>query len=72
MKKNLGNLDRVMRTLGASAMLAGAALAPWAMELRLGLAASAVYLLFTASAGRCFGYAMMGRSTCSPLSERSR
>jgi hypothetical protein len=65
MKRNLGNLDRSLRVAGALLMLTCAWLAPLPLALRLaGLAASGVYLLFTALAGSCLGYTLMGRSSC--------
>jgi hypothetical protein len=65
MKKNVGTMDRVTRGLGALGLLTCAFMAPLAVEVRgpvFGLAG--VYLLYTALAGSCLGYRMMGRSTC--------
>lgn len=66
MKQNVGSLDRVLRGLGSLAMIAaGIALAaPEVTRLAFGL--SGVYLAFTALAGSCLGYRLMGRSTCKP------
>ena len=65
MMKNVGKLDRVVRALGATALLACAFAAPWPAHLRVpAFALPAAYLLYTALAGTCLGYRMMGRSTC--------
>lgn len=64
MKRNVGNGERVMRALAAVAMALGAGFAPIAWELRAGLGVLAAYMLFTALAGSCLGYRMIGRSTC--------
>jgi hypothetical protein len=45
---------------------AGAAFAPLPLGARVGgMGLMAAYLLWTALGGRCLGYSMMGRSTCS-------
>jgi len=65
MKRNVGNMDRVLRGLGALALLACAWAAPLTLVTRLvvfGL--PGVYMIFTTLSGTCFGYALMGRSTC--------
>lgn len=64
MKKNIGSMDRAARGLGALAMIVGAFLAPMPGAARLGLGATGCYLLFTALAGTCVGYRLMGLSTC--------
>lgn len=66
MKKNVGSLDRAARTIGAIAMLLGALFAPAPLHIaiRAGIAIMGVYLAFTALAGTCLGYKMVGRSTC--------
>jgi hypothetical protein len=65
MTRNLGTIDRVLRVLGALVLMAAAVLAPLSLTTRLlAFAAPAVYILFTAGAGLCLGYAMLGRSTC--------
>ncbi len=70
MKRNVGSLDRWFRGLGALAMLTCAVMAPLPLLVRIGaLGVSGGYLLFTALAGTCFGYRLMGRSTC-PLEQR--
>jgi Protein of unknown function (DUF2892) len=65
MKRNLGNLDRMLRVVVSIGMLICAALAPlpivWRLSIFGGLAA---YILLTALAGTCLGYRMMGRTTC--------
>lgn len=65
MKQNVGSFDRALRVLGAAAMVGGAALAPFPMEMRLPVFGGlSVYLLLTALSGTCLGYRLMGRSTC--------
>jgi hypothetical protein len=65
MKRNVGTGDRVTRGLGALGMFACAVAAPLPLGVRLGaFTLPAVYLLFTAIAGTCFGYSLMGKSTC--------
>jgi hypothetical protein len=64
MKQNLGSLDRVLRGLGALAMIVSGVLVPAHEAVRLGLGLTGVYLAFTALAGSCLGYRLMGRSTC--------
>lgn len=64
MKRNVGSSDRALRGLGALAMLLCAFLAPLQMAARVGLGATGAYLLFTALAGTCLGYRLMGLSTC--------
>jgi hypothetical protein len=70
MTRNVGTLDRVFRGLGAVMMIACAFLAPLPATIRMPVfLALAAYLLFTAFSGTCFGYLVMGRSTC-PVSSR--
>lgn len=64
MKKNVGSLDRVMRSLGAVAMIFGSLFAPVDLPVRVSLGLLGIYMLFTALAGTCLGYRMIGRSTC--------
>lgn len=65
MKRNVGTADRVARAVGALGMAAGALATPLPATVRLlALALPAAYLLFTALAGTCFGYSLMGKSTC--------
>ncbi|MFZ5890429.1 MAG: YgaP family membrane protein [Myxococcota bacterium] len=70
MKRNLGNWDRAIRALGAFAMGAVALFASLPTIVTLALLANASYLLFTALAGTCLGYALLGRSTCALESRR--
>jgi hypothetical protein len=65
MKKNLGTLDRAMRIIGALAFTSCAFMAPLPFAVRaFGFGGMAVYLAFNALSGTCFGYMMMGKSTC--------
>jgi hypothetical protein len=69
MIKNVGTIDRWARALAAVGLAAAAFLAPWPLELRLAvLGLGAVYMLYTALAGSCLGYRLMGKSTC-PLTQ---
>jgi hypothetical protein len=66
MTRNVGTADRIARTLAALGLFAGAALAPLPLGTRLAVfLPMAVYVAFTALAGTCLGYRLMGRSTCS-------
>ena len=65
MNKNLGRVDRILRLVAAVPLTACAFLAPLVAPIRLvafGLPAG--YMLLTALAGTCVGYALIGRSTC--------
>jgi hypothetical protein len=66
MTRNLGNVDRFLRLVGAVAAGVCAAIAPFSLPVRLLVfAGTGVYLLATALAGTCVGYRLMGKSTCS-------
>jgi Protein of unknown function (DUF2892) len=65
MKKNVGRYDRVFRALGGTMMVACSILAPLPLVARVaGLGMMGAYLLYTAVAGSCVGYHLMGKSTC--------
>jgi hypothetical protein len=65
MIRNVGAGDRVARAVGGSALLICAVVAPWTLGARIALfVAPAAYMLFTAAAGWCGGYALMRKSTC--------
>lgn len=65
MTKNLGVMDRTLRVVAAGLAGLCAALAPWSPAVRYGVCgATAVYLLWTALAGSCLGYRLLGKSTC--------
>jgi hypothetical protein len=71
MTKNLGSLDRWLRVLAALALGACAVVGPFSLPVRLGVfGLNAAYLLWSALAGTCVGYRLMGRSTC-PAAGRS-
>jgi hypothetical protein len=64
LKRNVGDIERIFRALGALSFVLAALLAPLPLPARgvgLGLGA---YLMFTALAGTCLGYRLMGRLTC--------
>jgi hypothetical protein len=67
MKRNVGTVDRALRALGALALMIGSVAAPLPMPLAARVAlfgVMAAYLGFTALAGTCLGYALLGKSTC--------
>jgi hypothetical protein len=65
MARNVGNSDRIFRVIGALPLLVCAFLAPLPLTARLAaFALPGGYLLFTALSGVCFGYLLMGESTC--------
>jgi DUF2892 family protein len=65
MTKNLGNADRVLRIVGATAATCCAVLSPFPLGVRLGVfGGTALYLVLTALAGTCLGYRLIGKSTC--------
>ncbi len=65
MKRNLGTWDRWLRGLGALALFTCSAMAPLPLLVRIGtFGVAGCYMLFTTLAGTCFGYALMGKSTC--------
>jgi hypothetical protein len=65
MTKNVGSVDRVLRLLGALGAVICAVVAPLPVAVRVGVfGLLAAYMLFSAAAGTCFGYRLMGRSTC--------
>jgi hypothetical protein len=65
MKRNVGNNERILRALAGLMLVVGAVVAPWSPAIRFGgLGLMGAYLMFTAVAGSCLGYRLMGRSTC--------
>lgn len=65
MKRNIGNRDRLVRALGGAAMATCAVMAPLPLAIRVPtFGILGVYMLFTAVAGTCLGYRLMGKSTC--------
>ncbi|AUX44683.1 hypothetical protein SOCE26_061500 [Sorangium cellulosum] len=65
MKSNVGKMDRLFRGLGALALLACAWAAPLPLAARLAaFGLPGVYMMFTALAGTCLGYTLLGRSSC--------
>jgi hypothetical protein len=64
MMKNLAGWDRGLRGFGALALLAAFWHAPISTVWSLVLLGNAAYLAFTALAGTCLGYRLMGKSTC--------
>ncbi len=65
MTKNLGNRDRALRVLAAAFAVTCAVMAPLPLLVRVAaFGGMGAYLLFTALAGTCVGYMLMGKSTC--------
>lgn len=65
MTRNVGIADCLARAIVALGMFTCAAMAPLSLGVRLAaFSLPAVYLLFTALAGTCLGYSLMGKSTC--------
>jgi hypothetical protein len=70
MRANLGTVDRSLRVVASLVMAGCAVLAPLPLGLRsFGFGGSALYLLFSALVGTCFGYRLMGLSSC-PLERK--
>ncbi len=71
MKRNLGKHDRSARIVAAMVLVAASIGAPWPEGWRYAvLIPSAAYFAFTALAGTCLGYRLMGLSTCPAKSSR--
>jgi hypothetical protein len=65
MTKNVGNWDRLVRAAAGFAMLTCSVMAPLPVAVRAPVfGIMGVYMLFSALAGTCLGYRLMGRSTC--------
>ncbi|MBS2029137.1 MAG: DUF2892 domain-containing protein [Deltaproteobacteria bacterium] len=64
MKRNVGNVDRIFRVVGALALSTCAVLAPMPLAVAGIFGALGCYLFLSALAGSCLGYRLMGRSTC--------
>ena len=65
MTRNIGAVDRWLRVLAGLALAVGAVAAPFSLGVRLGVfGLNAAYLLWSALAGSCVGYRLMGKSTC--------
>ena len=65
MKKNVGAVERWFRGFTGLALLVCSGIGPFPLVVRLTVfGAMGSYLLFTAVAGTCFGYRLMGLSTC--------
>lgn len=65
MKRNVGNTERLFRGVGGLALATCAVMAPLPLVVRVAtFGVLGAYMLFTALAGSCLGYTLMGRSTC--------
>ena len=58
-----------MRAAGGAGLVAAGVVAPLPWLGAAAAGGTGVYLLFTALAGSCLGYRLMGRSTC-PVEQR--
>ena len=66
MKQNVGRIDRIARAVMGLGLVAAGALAPVPMTVRVvAFGAMGGYLLIAALSGRCVGYHLLGKSTCS-------
>ena len=71
MTRNVGKLDRMLRSLAAAGLIACAVAAPLTPAVRVAaFALPGLYVLLTALAGRCLGYRLLGRSTCGAARQR--
>jgi hypothetical protein len=64
MMTNVGSWDRAARAVVALGLAMAAALLSVHPAIRAALGGSAAYLAFSALAGTCVGYRLLGRSTC--------
>lgn len=65
MSRNVGNPDRLLRALAILPLAACSVMAPLSLPLRLvAFGFPALYMLFSVLSGTCFGYHLMGKSTC--------
>jgi len=65
MNRNVAHWDRILRAVAGVSMIAGSFFMPWSLAVRvLLLGMMGGYLVMTALAGTCFGYKMMGMTTC--------
>jgi hypothetical protein len=65
MKRNVGNTERLFRAVGALVLATCAVMAPLPLGIRVvAFGTLGAYMLFTALAGSCLGYTLMGRSSC--------
>lgn len=65
MQHNLGTGHRWLRVVMAVVMASLAVMAPLPLVPRaLGFGSLALYMLWSAFAGHCFGMRLVGRSTC--------
>lgn len=71
MKKNVSAADRGFRALAGAGALLCSVVAPLPPTVRLpAFGIMGVYLLYSALSGTCFGYALLGKSTCRIESSR--
>ena len=65
MKQNVASWDRALRAIAGAGMIVGSIFAPLPILVRvLVLGGGGLYMLETALVGTCFGYKMLGISTC--------
>lgn len=65
MTKNVGNGDRALRGIAATALFTCSVMAPLPLAVRaIAFGGMGVYLAVTALVGTCLGYRIVGMSTC--------
>jgi hypothetical protein len=65
MTRNVGNAERMVRAVAGMMMILCAVMAPLPLVVRVAaFGALGTYMLFTALAGTCLGYKLIGKSTC--------
>lgn len=64
MKRNTGNLDRIIRLVLAVAAIVGAAVLGWGTIAAIVLLIVAAILIVTAAVGFCPIYRLLGVNTC--------
>ncbi len=68
---NLGNADRTIRAITAIAMLIASFATPVPLVAEVGLALTSLYMIGTSLVGTCFGYKLIGVSTCPIKQQRT-
>jgi hypothetical protein len=65
MTKNIGNRDRALRGIAATALFTCSVMAPLPLAVRaIAFGGMGAYMALTALVGTCLAYRIMGRSTC--------
>lgn len=64
MRKNVGNKERVVRSISAAVMTTCFFMAPFPLAIRSGFLVAGVYMAFTALSGFCLAGKLAGRQAC--------